>query len=112
MSEMIRLTYTDRHGNHTTYPIPENLEHLGLFKELGLTATLSYRVLVHPELPKHLGCEFTEQQLREFAATLRQPTVKTVETVRCDCGHTVARNLVMSTSRGTSCPDCYDRMSD
>lgn len=32
--------------------------------------------------------------------------------VRCQCGHTVAENLVMSTSRGTSCPDCYDRMSE
>jgi len=30
---------------------------------------------------------------------------------RCDCGHTVPRNLVMSASLGTSCPDCYDRMS-
>ena len=34
------------------------------------------------------------------------------EMVRCDCGHTVARNLVMSASLGTSCFDCYDRMSD
>lgn len=32
--------------------------------------------------------------------------------VRCDCGHSVERVLVMSASRGTSCPDCYDRMSD
>jgi hypothetical protein len=32
--------------------------------------------------------------------------------VRCDCGHTVSQNLVMNTSRGTACPDCYDRMSD
>lgn len=35
-----------------------------------------------------------------------------VEMVRCNCGHTVPRNLVMSASRGTACPDCYDRMSD
>ena len=32
--------------------------------------------------------------------------------VRCDCGHSVERALVMSASLGTSCPDCYDRMSD
>jgi len=31
---------------------------------------------------------------------------------RCDCGHTVAKSLVMNASLGTSCPDCYDRMSD
>ena len=34
-----------------------------------------------------------------------------VETVRCNCGHSVPRNLVMSANCGTSCPDCYDRMS-
>ena len=32
--------------------------------------------------------------------------------VLCDCGHAVAAILVMTTSRGTSCPDCYDEMSD
>ncbi|MFA4973470.1 MAG: hypothetical protein WC683_12700 [bacterium] len=32
--------------------------------------------------------------------------------VRCDCGHTVPASEAMSASRGTSCPDCYDRMSE
>jgi hypothetical protein len=32
--------------------------------------------------------------------------------VRCDCGHTVPSILVMNASLGTSCPDCYDEMSD
>lgn len=32
--------------------------------------------------------------------------------VRCDCGHSVEQVLVMSASMGTSCPDCYDRMSN
>jgi len=32
--------------------------------------------------------------------------------VRCSCGHSVPRTQVMSASRGSSCPDCYDRMSD
>lgn len=31
---------------------------------------------------------------------------------KCDCGHTVPRIHVMSASRGTACPDCYDRMSE
>ena len=31
---------------------------------------------------------------------------------RLDCGHTVYDGEVMSTSSGSSCPDCYDRMSD
>jgi hypothetical protein len=38
--------------------------------------------------------------------------VEPVEMVRCSCGHTVPRIQVMSTSFGTSCPDCYDRMSE
>ena len=40
---------------------------------------------------------------------MRQP--KQVE-VKCNCGHTVAKNMVMNASLGTSCPDCYDSMSD
>ena len=31
---------------------------------------------------------------------------------KCDCGHIVEQILVMSASRGTACPDCYDRMSN
>lgn len=34
------------------------------------------------------------------------------EKVKCACGHTVTKNLVMSTSRGAACPDCYDSMSE
>lgn len=32
--------------------------------------------------------------------------------VKCACGHSVPAAQVMSASRGSSCPDCYDRMSD
>lgn len=34
------------------------------------------------------------------------------ELVKCTCGHSVPRISVMHASRGTACPDCYDRMSD
>lgn len=34
-----------------------------------------------------------------------------VEMVTCSCGCTIPRGMVMSASIGTSCPDCYDRMS-
>ena len=34
-----------------------------------------------------------------------------IRRVMCDCGHECASTLVMSAARGTSCPDCYDRMS-
>ena len=32
--------------------------------------------------------------------------------VKCSCGHSVPAGNVMSTSSGTSCPNCYDRMSE
>jgi len=31
--------------------------------------------------------------------------------VICDCGHHVPSNLVMNASMGSSCPNCYDKMS-
>ncbi len=45
-------------------------------------------------------------------AKARKRAPKPVELVRCDCGHSVPRIRVMSASMGTSCPRCYDRMSD
>jgi len=34
-----------------------------------------------------------------------------MEMVKCDCGCLVPDGSVMHASMGTSCPDCYDRMS-
>lgn len=31
--------------------------------------------------------------------------------VACECGHTVRAELVMTSSSGTCCPDCYDERS-
>lgn len=36
----------------------------------------------------------------------------TVALVKCDCGHSVPSAQVMSASRGTSCFDCYEKMSN
>ena len=41
----------------------------------------------------------------------RLTNMKPVELVKCSCGHTIPKNQVMSASLGTSCSDCYDRMS-
>jgi hypothetical protein len=38
-------------------------------------------------------------------------TAPKIEMVECSCGHSVPRGSVMSASMGTSCFDCYDRMS-
>jgi hypothetical protein len=34
-----------------------------------------------------------------------------VKMVACDCGHEVPKGQRMNANLGTSCPDCYDRMS-
>ena len=49
--------------------------------------------------------------MAEIEAARLQPAPRS-EMVKCACGHTCSRILVMSTSRGSSCPDCYDRMED
>ena len=36
----------------------------------------------------------------------------TVEMVLCDCGHTVPQAIVMNANLMTSCPDCYDNLSE
>ena len=52
----------------------------------------------------------------DWYANLRnEPTRRprpAVKIVRADCGYTVPEADVMSSSRGTSCSRCYDRMSD
>jgi len=39
-------------------------------------------------------------------------TEHTNELMKCDCGHSIPKSIVMSANLGTACPDCYDRMSD
>lgn len=48
----------------------------------------------------------------EALAAARRAAQPPVEMRKCSCGHTVPARSVMSASRGSSCPDCYDRMSD
>ena len=43
---------------------------------------------------------------------MRDAAQARVEYVKCDCGHSIPRSSVMSASLGTSCPDCYDLLSN
>ena len=55
------------------------------------------------------------QELKTRLAEIRtgkQSAKPAPSMTRCDCGHTVESINVMNASRGTACPDCYDRMSD
>jgi hypothetical protein len=51
-------------------------------------------------------------EVKRERATQPATPPKLVVLVACDCGHTVPRDQRMNASLGTSCPDCYDRMSD
>ena len=42
----------------------------------------------------------------------RKKVAQQPPSVWCDCGHFVAPEQVMNSSRGTLCVDCYDRMND
>jgi hypothetical protein len=42
----------------------------------------------------------------------RQLDIDSGRMKKCRCGHWCEPVLVMSTSSGSSCPDCYDRMSE
>ena len=48
-----------------------------------------------------------EKMNRAVAAPKPAPVL-----VKCSCGHSVSHGLVMSASMGSSCPKCYDRMSE
>ena len=50
-------------------------------------------------------------QIRD-ADAIKPISPKPVEMVKCSCGHTVSKNIVMGASLGSSCPECYDRMSN
>jgi len=56
----------------------------------------------------------TEWKKLESAAVVPAPTTAStpVEMKKCSCGHTIPKTLVMSASMGSSCPDCYDKMSN
>jgi len=62
--------------------------------------------------PNNWYSECRDGEFIDRAIAERRAKQKPVEMVECACGHTIPRMSVMSASMGTSCPDCYDRMSD
>ena len=61
----------------------------------------------------HDSRERLKNLVGEEAKEVVKEAVEVVEkTVLCSCGHEVPASQVMYSSSGTSCPDCYDRMSE
>ena len=59
---------------------------------------------------QRLGRDRRDAILAATAAAAPQRAQPTM--VRADCGHRVSPVMRMSASTGSSCPDCYDRMSE
>ena len=73
---------------------------------------MSGHEIVSEQVIQTLGETFTVAQLRAYCAEIKaQRAQRTAKMVLCSCGHAVPANQVMIASLGTSCPDCYDRMS-
>jgi len=70
----------------------------------------------HEQVINFLGTGETISFSDYWYANIRmtpEPVVRpAAEMVHCSCGHDCPRSQRMSTSRGTSCPYCYDRMSN
>jgi len=81
--------------------ITENAYRAEYTREQWLKHDQEWRVLYH------IG-KFRLQGIKDEP----QVVIAAPEMVRCNCGHSVARSDMMTTSSGTSCPDCYDRMSE
>lgn len=54
---------------------------------------------------------FCDHGMKKIRSAVR-PAPPVRKMVKCSCGHTVPAGSVMYASMGTSCPDCYDRMSE
>ena len=54
--------------------------------------------------------EYWYAQIQD-ADAIKPVVSKPVEMMKCSCGHTISKTSVMGASLGSSCPECFDRMS-
>jgi len=89
----------------------DTLRHYGVLRTIS-----GYEVLAESAIAR-LGETFTVSSLLDYTEELERQAQEREEMrrkglVRCDCGHVIHKSQRMMTSRGSSCPACYDRMSD
>lgn len=88
----------------------------GELRYVGLRQIIGGYEIVHESVMRKLGETFTVDQMRTLVAEVEQEHLREDEMrrkgmVKCDCGHTVHKSQRMMTSTGSSCHECYDRMS-
>ena len=77
-----------------------------LGRELCLTVDA---IVAYLETDKKLS--WADEWYAQIRKTPAQSPKPIDELVKCSCGHTIPKSHVMNASMGTSCPECYDRMS-
>lgn len=87
-----------------------NREWVSMTREQVIDALESGATLRNDPADWYSNCRDADAVERIMAE--RRANRSPVEMVKCSCGHTVPRGSVMSASLGSSCPECYDRMSD
>ena len=127
MNEQAKITvqrgYSEDGGFHyavlQSNEITEN-ERFQLERELTDAGSIRYLTgysILSERAQKMLGDEFTVADVRAYCVETRRliderEARRAAGLVKCACGHIVPKAQVMSTSRGSSCAECYDRMSD
>jgi hypothetical protein len=110
--QQITIRYNDRNGTYSFSPegVEQALEAITGPVGRGPWAHAVGEALKggRPVTLAELAASITAANQRLLAARAK----KGIRRVTCNCGHECDSNLVLSASRGSSCPDCYDRMSE
>ncbi len=111
-----------RLSNGNWIPVPEDQENIFLDQAVEDSARQNrydatrYPLLSRSEIRSALSSGKEVRHGTDWYESLRNAPVRKpvpeIEKTLCQCGHRIAKMLVMNTSGGTSCPDCYDRMSE
>ena len=110
--QQITIRYNDRYGTYSFSPegVEQALEAITGPVDRGSWAHVvgeAHKAGVAVTLGE-LATSITAANQRLLAARAKKGILR----VKCDCGHECDSNLAMSASCGSSCPDCYDRMSE
>ena len=105
--------YVDSYGKTYETPTADDLEK-AIIGAMEMTGKSRDEIVVKLEAGKAIKwCKSPNFYYdHSYGVIGRKRQSEPVEMMSCDCGHSVPRDQVMNTSEGTSCPDCYDNLSN
>jgi len=95
-------------GDRTEYFLNRCAKTNGLTRDEVIVALGAGRTIRNDVADWYSNCR--DQDAIERIRTARRAAAPATM-VRCACGHSVPSVMVMTTTNGTSCPDCYYKMS-